>query len=381
MSHELICTWLKLPPEKWPPTHYDLLGLPAAETDIQKIEECVHERLLLLRQYQLNHPDQATEAMNRVAQAFACLTDAAAKKSYDTLLLSPEAPAEPPPEAPEVEPLVFSADEPDPLAWLFGAWSRGGPEDGVGDAPAAEPALPPEFSAVPLKSVDWNKEPPPARLVPAPLPPATTPLPAAAAAAPGSAHDVGAIPAEERRADDLIAAAARYSRWARRGLGTTRALYHRIAHTRELLWHWEQLGKYLGKPTKRLTRLSEATELSRHLGAVLELLSGFPPLLGNAGQPGYLVIVLARQPQIVPTFRTLLLQQREILAQHWRDGRELLVQHRRFLREELRTMRAKSPVGRWMRASYAAIADQPEALLLLLALLALNLALWSHFMN
>src|SRR5437588_738333 len=31
MSHELICAWLGLPPDPWPPDHYALLGLtPAA---------------------------------------------------------------------------------------------------------------------------------------------------------------------------------------------------------------------------------------------------------------------------------------------------------------------------------------------------------------
>src|SRR5204862_7206378 len=133
--------------------------------------------------------------------------------------------------------------------------------------------------------------------------------------------------------------------------------------------HWKDVGKYLAKPTKRLTRLSEATELSRHLATILELLPGFPPLLGSAGQAGYLVIVLARQPLIVPTFRSLSLPQREILAQHWQDGHALLFDHRRFLREELRKVRHKSVIGRWFRAAYATVADQPEALLLLLALL------------
>ena len=63
MSHELICSWLGLPPGSWPPDHYALLGLEVGEGDVQKIEEHVHERLMKVRQYQLSHPDQATEAM------------------------------------------------------------------------------------------------------------------------------------------------------------------------------------------------------------------------------------------------------------------------------------------------------------------------------
>lgn len=369
MSHELICTWLGLAPEGWPPTHYGLLGLPTAEADVQKIEERVHERLLLLRQYQLNHPDQATEAMNRVAQAFACLTDPEAKKSYDASVLSPGPQPMPEPAAPEPEPFVITSEEPDPLAWLFGPWGQAGLNDGS-EATGAQ-AIPEEFATEPAKAVDWSKEPPPPRLAPAQ--PATATPPAAAAPETPSA--------EVRRQRELIEAAARYSRLARRGIGTQRALYFRIAQTRELIWHWKEAGKYLGKPNKRLTRLSEATELSRHLAGIMEILPEFPPLLGNAGQPGYLVIVLARQPLIVPTFRSLRLEQREILAQHWQTGYDLLLQHRRFLREELRKVRTKTTMGRWLRAAYAAVADQPEALLLLLALIALNLALWSHFVN
>ena len=33
MSHELICTWLGLPPGNWPPDHYRLLDLEPGESD------------------------------------------------------------------------------------------------------------------------------------------------------------------------------------------------------------------------------------------------------------------------------------------------------------------------------------------------------------
>ena len=70
----------------WPPDHYAVLGLTPGEPDVGKIEEHTHDRLARLRQYQLNHPDQVTEAMNRLAEAFSCLTDPAAKKAYDATL-------------------------------------------------------------------------------------------------------------------------------------------------------------------------------------------------------------------------------------------------------------------------------------------------------
>ena len=89
MSHELICSWLGLPPDNWPPDHYRLLGLEPGESDPERIEQRVHERLEIVRRYQLIHPEQVTEAMNRLAQAFVCLTDPKAKRGYDTALLGP----------------------------------------------------------------------------------------------------------------------------------------------------------------------------------------------------------------------------------------------------------------------------------------------------
>jgi len=87
MTHELICTWLGLPPEEgWPPDHYRLLGLPPGEGNAELIEQRVHQRLDTVRCYQMMHPEQATEAMNRLAQAFVCLTEPAAKKVYDAAL-------------------------------------------------------------------------------------------------------------------------------------------------------------------------------------------------------------------------------------------------------------------------------------------------------
>src|SRR5437588_10895985 len=86
MNHQLICTWLGIPDASWPPDHYRLLGLEAGEQNIDRIEEQVHRRLERVRRYQLTHPELVTEAMNRLAQAFVCLTDTAAKRSYDNEL-------------------------------------------------------------------------------------------------------------------------------------------------------------------------------------------------------------------------------------------------------------------------------------------------------
>ncbi len=76
MKPDLICEWLGLPAGTWPPDHYRLLGLEPGESDAERIEQRVHERLEAVRHYQMAHPEQATEAMNRLAQAYVCLTDA-----------------------------------------------------------------------------------------------------------------------------------------------------------------------------------------------------------------------------------------------------------------------------------------------------------------
>ena len=83
MQHQIICAWLGTPADRWPPDHYALLGLDPGETRVELIEQHVHERLAKVRCYQISHPEMATEAMNRLAQAFMCLTDPEAKKTYD----------------------------------------------------------------------------------------------------------------------------------------------------------------------------------------------------------------------------------------------------------------------------------------------------------
>src|SRR5262249_46493534 len=145
----------------------------------------------------------------------------------------------------------------------------------------------------------------------------------------------GAVATPQPDAAESAASAAH----ARRGLGTRRTLYFRIARTRKLLEAWEHIGKYFAQPHRRVTRPSEATELIRLLARIQSLLHGFPPVLGEAGQPGYLVVALARQAAPVPTFQTLLPSQREALAQHWETGRKLLIAHHRFLRQEARARR------------------------------------------
>src|SRR5437879_2939457 len=80
MNKEILCTWLELPPTAWPPDPWTLLGLPRGEHDLGAIEDRVQDRMTKLRHYQLSYPEEATEGMNRLAEAFVTLAEACSKK-------------------------------------------------------------------------------------------------------------------------------------------------------------------------------------------------------------------------------------------------------------------------------------------------------------
>ena len=115
----VICSWLGIPPDQWPPDHYALLGLEAGVCDVERIEQHVHQRLEHVRNYQLTHPEAATEAMNRLAQAFICLTDTQARRAYDRLLLGEPAEEAPPPPREPTAPrgIAEEVPPPEPAAW------------------------------------------------------------------------------------------------------------------------------------------------------------------------------------------------------------------------------------------------------------------------
>ena len=77
MNAKILCTWLGT--TAWPPEHHVLLGVDPGETDGQRIERQCQERMAKLRCFQLSHPEEATEGMNRVAQAFISLTETLAR--------------------------------------------------------------------------------------------------------------------------------------------------------------------------------------------------------------------------------------------------------------------------------------------------------------
>src|SRR5262245_3633187 len=148
MNHELICSWLDISADQWPPNHYALLGLEAGESNIERIEQRVHERFARLRNYQLNHPDQVTEAMNLLAQALLCLTEPTSKQAYDAVLLGHPPATEAMPPAAQPPPTDAAVATP--------------------ETPAGPPAEAPIIA-------DWATSPPPQQIVPAATPAARPP--------------------------------------------------------------------------------------------------------------------------------------------------------------------------------------------------------------
>ncbi len=226
----------------------------------------------------------------------------------------------------------------DPLDWLFGP-----------AAPRSPTATPPPLPRLPS------------------LPPAQPQILAPAAE-----------PEPPEPVDPLVAA-ARDSKPARRGLATKRALYRRVVATRNLLRVWEEMGTYVESPTRRLSRSVDGPELNRLLRETTVALRRFPPLLGAAGQPGYLMVMLLRRDDAGRSFRELDPGQRAALSRDWQAGRKLLTAHRDFLRQEVRAMRKRTLRQRLARAAYAIVMDQPAVLFVALLVLALSITLCKLF--
>ncbi len=79
--------WLRIPAELRPPNHYELLGLPVGEPDVERIRAAVLDRTALVRRYQLSDKaEQVYRLLAELSHAFDCLTDPARKLAYDNEL-------------------------------------------------------------------------------------------------------------------------------------------------------------------------------------------------------------------------------------------------------------------------------------------------------
>ncbi|HJZ92886.1 MAG TPA: hypothetical protein VKE40_18575 [Gemmataceae bacterium] len=345
MSHDKLRHWLKLTGGPWPPDHYALIGLKPGQGSAAEIESRILERLEMLRQYQLPHPDEATEGMNLLARALDTLTDPDARQAYDRSLGIKPAAAEPPPPPP-----VY-----DILDTLF---------PGVPLLPASaafptrtydEPVLP---DVIPLPQVldepDIDDDP---EVVEDVVPDVELP----------EAILVPTLPAVAKLDD------SKRERPARK-MSPKRELYAELARVRKVLRVWERARPYLVDTERTFARQIDALALMGCLAELRPLLPTVTDLIGTGNRPGGVVAALARQRLMFDTFRSLLPSQREALAKDFRAAHYRLAGYYDDLRDEVRRKNEKD----WYRAVgkpfLRHLADYPEWLLVPVALIALAIA-------
>lgn len=75
MGFDPYLQWLQIPPDRRPPSHHELLGLPPDETDRQRIEEAAVHRYQHVRKYALGpQGEEANRLLNEISQAVNSLT-------------------------------------------------------------------------------------------------------------------------------------------------------------------------------------------------------------------------------------------------------------------------------------------------------------------
>lgn len=324
MNAELLRGWLGLDDGAWPPDPHRLLGVAPGERDLARIEHQVQERLAKLRCHQISHPDEATEGMNRLAQAFVALMDGCAKAA-------PPAPVTP------------------------------ASESAIGETP-----MPPTSSDTisdRRTQLDWQAAPPPVRRA--------TPTPVIAAAPPTavvSGNGVDKLSKEIPRAKpapgdiantQLIRQLAETSPEGRAGLGTLESVIRRIDDTRRLLTAWNDAGRWLRDPKRKLGKSADDQELSARLAAVHAALKNYPAILGHPGTPGYRVAGTARLSLGAFFIRGMDLPHRELLSLDWTNGRKVLLAYRRYLRQHLKKLRRRGPLALAMHAVRSFVNDHP----------------------
>ena len=87
MSFDPYLEWLGIPPERRPPTYYELLGLTTYESDPEKIEQAALRRIGKVRQYQVGpRSDYSQEILTKLARARLVLIDPDRRADYDDAL-------------------------------------------------------------------------------------------------------------------------------------------------------------------------------------------------------------------------------------------------------------------------------------------------------
>lgn len=372
VNAKILCTWLGLEDKQWPPDHHALLGVRHGETDQALIEKTVQARMAKLRVYQLSHPEEATEGMNRVAQAFITLTEAAARQTRRS------------------KPSVVAT------ASLPGKSGNGWKNSTKELTRPAAKSTNDDTLLLNQTEVNWKQMPPPVRpgaekstpiasLVPPMMPGPASPSPPPDGVIINDATEVlvrkevvQAAALSAPLAPDgtpLTIEIAQQSPEALRGLGTMPAIIDRIYLTRHLLTAWKKIGGFLAE-SKLPGKKVESIELTRRLNDVIQNMRQFPSIIGKPGKPGYRVVAMARLEMTAGMLSMLDKDQRQDLIRDWEAGHRVLVSHRQFLRRQFKTLRRRGKMGLVIRATRAALNEHPGwawSTLLLLAALGLCL--------
>jgi hypothetical protein len=264
-----------------------------------------------LRCYQISFPEEATEGMNRLAEAFITVAEASSKTATIA-------------------------------------------------APAPAPVMSKEETSVTAHTkVDWSAEPPPVRVATADEPDEPT--------IEEESDEVEVLvakpfvaPTKSKRAieDALLHHLGQESEEATSNVGTIEAIIARVELTRQLLHSWERVGKLLRvKSTKAGPKESEA--YAKRLGEIATTMQTYPAFLGQPGKPGYRVVVLARLKMPLAMTRGVSDDQREELLFDWDAGRRVLLEHRKFLRRQFKSMRRRTSVGLVLHAVRSFVNDYP----------------------
>lgn len=84
MAFDPYESWLGIPADRRPPTHYDLLGLSLFESEAETIEQAALRRMSRVRQHQLGpHSDLSQEILAELARARLILMDPDRRADYD----------------------------------------------------------------------------------------------------------------------------------------------------------------------------------------------------------------------------------------------------------------------------------------------------------
>jgi hypothetical protein len=328
MSHDLLRSWLKITGSSWPPDHYALLGLRPGEGGTDEIEKRVLERMDLLRRYQLLHPEQVTEGMNRLAQAMNCLLDADSRKAYDAKLnlVPPPLPKNLTDSRPSGIPALTQSSSPTTVDKSSRATAvrddQGRPIEKF-YSPGDQPPPVEKFYSL-------GDEPPggPRPIRPELIEDEDEPL------------QIEHIEEFEESFDEEAPRRAR----RRKGYDPEerRTLYAELARIRRVMRIWQLLRQSLTDPEKAFNRRAETVGFMSALSDLRALLPTVEDLVGGTDQPGHLVATLSKQNLVVEMFRSLLPSQREALAQDCRAGHFRLSQRYDDIRAEIRLQTTKS---------------------------------------